>query len=213
MDEPCLFSLSVVHTRTHPQHTPETHILSKGHSEAVITSILQLCYRCYPLSSPEPSSNKVPSPITQLLSLNTSLLHYPALSTLSATHSPTPVAIYHRKYTLLNCLFAPVATYQSWKLHCFVRDGTYTIRHYQSTGLSSTADESIINVFWPNKRPKDCKYHSLSLHFWSNNTVCLEMNYSHCCIFMFSYSRQNIMYFIKYNGWFSHQLTLGGKVL
>lgn len=162
---------------------------------------------------PEPSSNKVPSPITQLLSLNTSLLHYPALSTLSAAHSPTPVAIYHRKYTLLNCLFAPVATYQSWKLHCFVRDGTYTIRHYQSTGLSSTADESIINVFWPNKRPKDCKYHSLSLHFWSNNTVCLEMNYSHCCIFMFSYSRQNIMYFIKYNGWFSHQLTLGGKVL
>lgn len=44
---PCLWS-----TRAHTHNTHQrTHILSKGHSEAVITSILQLCYRCYPLSS------------------------------------------------------------------------------------------------------------------------------------------------------------------
>lgn len=86
---PCPWSTG---THMHNAHQ-RTHILSKGHSEAVITSILQLCYCCYPLSSQsglgpflwvreqwewglEPSSNKVPSPITQLLSLNTSLLHY-----------------------------------------------------------------------------------------------------------------------------------------
>lgn len=47
-----VFSLCLWSTRAHTHNTHQrTHILSKGHSEAVITSILQLCYRCYPLSS------------------------------------------------------------------------------------------------------------------------------------------------------------------
>lgn len=79
---PCLFASSGG-PFTHSQHTPQnnTHTLSKGHSKAVITSILQLCYYRYPPSSQsglgpflwvhssengaqKPSSNKVPSPIT-----------------------------------------------------------------------------------------------------------------------------------------------------
>lgn len=47
-----VFSLCLWSTRAHTHNTHQrTHILSKGHSEAVITSILQLCYHCYPLSS------------------------------------------------------------------------------------------------------------------------------------------------------------------
>lgn len=71
-------SVHTLATHTTEQHT---HTLSKGHSKAVITSILQLCYYRYPPSSQsglgpflwvhssengaqKPSSNKVPSPIT-----------------------------------------------------------------------------------------------------------------------------------------------------
>lgn len=84
---PCLFASSGVRTHTHNTHH-RAHTLSKGHSKAVITCILQLCYYRYPPSSQsglspfqwvhsrEKGAQKVPSPITQLLAPNTSLLHY-----------------------------------------------------------------------------------------------------------------------------------------
>lgn len=73
-------SVRLVWGSIHTHHRP-THTLSKGHSKAVITSILRLCYYCYPPSSQRglgpflrvhsskskahrPSSIKVPSPIT-----------------------------------------------------------------------------------------------------------------------------------------------------
>lgn len=48
---PCLFASSGG-PYTHSQHTPQdTHTLFKGHSKAVNTSFLQLCYCHYPPSS------------------------------------------------------------------------------------------------------------------------------------------------------------------
>lgn len=217
---PCLWS-----TRAHTHNTYQrTHILSKGHSEAVITSILQLCYRCYPLSSQSSpflwvrsgeNEAQNPAAIKCLLPLpNSSVWTHHSCTiyficyTQSHTSSNLPQKIYLTELPL-----CPSGDLSKLKIALFCSRWYLHNKTLSVNGFVQYRGWKHNKYFLTKQRPNDCKYHSLSLHFWSNNTVCLEMNYSHCCIFMFSYSRQNIMYFIKYNGWFSHQLTLGGKVL
>ena len=95
--------------RAHTGNTrtpPSAHTLSKGHSEAVITSILQLSYcrfmppsQSFPVGSfvavrtGEPMSNKVPSAITQLLGRSRTVLHNYFIyfhNTLRGTHTHKP---------------------------------------------------------------------------------------------------------------------------
>ncbi len=151
---PCLFASSGgLHTQL--QHTPQkrTHfpkdtqkqssLLFASFVIAVIPPLSQSGLRPFlwvhsnENEAQGPSSNKVPSPITQLLALNLSLLHYLLYLLLLYTHRATPVAIDHRKSTILYFTASlPSSTLSKLKIALFARDSVYTIRHHQQTFMS-----------------------------------------------------------------------------